>query len=185
VGSIYIAKYDLPSPVLYNELMFSAATVRYQGVEGQYGFYYVDDDEALEQGWDVWGIEKEMATFTWSDAANGGRRVYAVDKKGGVLCDMSFPKPARTMPFKQTPFCWSIKQRGAARNQVNSIEEHAILLSRPKQAFSLGLLKTEGAGAIQIPFSSPFHEVYSSSINHKSILMGDATFNMGAPEEKI
>jgi hypothetical protein len=182
LGSIYIAKYNPPSPVLYNELSFSAATVRYKGQEGSHGFYYVDDDEALVQGWNVWGIEKEMATFHWSTAASGGSRVYAVDSKGNVVCDMSFPKPVKSFPFKQTPSCFSIKQKGAAYGNFNINEPHSILLSKPQQAFSLGMLKAKG-GDIQIPFSSKFYEVYSTSINQKSLMMGDATFNMGAPEQ--
>ena len=87
----YIIFTGTRSPVLYHELSFSAAKVSYKGTEGSFGFYYVDNQvrglqcfspnieltthdhgqPPLDGGWDIWGIEKEIASFTWDKTADG------------------------------------------------------------------------------------------------------------------
>jgi hypothetical protein len=168
--------------VLYNELAFSSATVRYRGEQGAFGFYFVDNEAALVGGWDIWGIEKKLATFEWSapeDAGVEGDRIRATDANGTLICDMTFPRPGKSGPFKQTPVCFSVKQPGAAYGAAHD-GTATVYRTQPQQAFQAGVVKGATVG---IPAASPFHPVYSTVTGRPtSLAMGDATFSMGGPE---
>ena len=70
-GSLYYAHYDTGSSQSYHELIVTTATLSTtsQVFEGGYlGYLYVDSEDALELGRDVFGLPKVMAEFEESVA---------------------------------------------------------------------------------------------------------------------
>ena len=107
-GSFYLAEYDTSSSVTYNELIVSSATLNFAPAAAVAGSntnsngtgnssttsysggwlsnVYVDDENALEAGKEVWGIDKKLAVFNRSLAADGQTRTVRVtDPDTGAL----------------------------------------------------------------------------------------------------
>jgi acetoacetate decarboxylase len=69
VGSVYLSVYESNSTLQYHELIVVPALVRYQGKIGAWiSHIYVDSPRSVAGGRNIWGLPKEMADFTWSDA---------------------------------------------------------------------------------------------------------------------
>jgi acetoacetate decarboxylase len=66
LGGIYLSSYETGSLLQYNELIVVAASVRDQGKIGVWiSHIYVDNEDSVAGGREIWGLPKEMAEFTW------------------------------------------------------------------------------------------------------------------------
>lgn len=66
LGGTYISAYESGSILEYNELIVVAALVRYQGKIGAWiSHIYVDNEDSVAGGREIWGLPKEMAEFIW------------------------------------------------------------------------------------------------------------------------
>jgi hypothetical protein len=67
LGGVYLASYGPGSVLEYNELIVATALVRYSGRSA--GFWishiYVDSNDSMAGGQEIWGLPKELAQFTW------------------------------------------------------------------------------------------------------------------------
>jgi acetoacetate decarboxylase len=74
LGVFFTAAYGPGSALEYNELIVAPALTRHGG---RFGFWishiYVDNEDSMAGGREVWGLPKEMAQFSWS---NTGVEVY-------------------------------------------------------------------------------------------------------------
>ena len=70
LGGLYFSTYEGKSTLKYHELIVVAALVRYNGTLGAWiSHIYVDHSESMLGGRNIWGLPKELADFTWQDAA--------------------------------------------------------------------------------------------------------------------
>lgn len=68
LGGVYVSVYESGSILKYNELIVVAALVRHQNKIGSWvSHIYVDNEESVAGGREIWGLPKEMAQFTWED----------------------------------------------------------------------------------------------------------------------
>lgn len=68
LGGVYLSVYKSGSILEYNELIVVAALVNYQNRIGAWiSHIYVDNQESVAGGREIWGLPKEMAQFTWQD----------------------------------------------------------------------------------------------------------------------
>lgn len=81
LGGVYFSAYQSGSILEYNELIVVPALVRYQGKVGTWiSHIYVDNQDSVAGGREIWGLPKEMAEFTWEK--NG----VSVDRDNRQLC---------------------------------------------------------------------------------------------------
>eukprot|EP01062_Namystynia_karyoxenos_P009125 TRINITY_DN13218_c0_g1_i1.p1 TRINITY_DN13218_c0_g1~~TRINITY_DN13218_c0_g1_i1.p1 ORF type:complete len:266 (+),score=94.16 TRINITY_DN13218_c0_g1_i1:77-799(+) len=97
-GSLYFARYATGAVGAYHELGFGVATVSAAGAQGAYqGQMFVDSEEALAGGVQLWGINKTMANFTVGTGADGWRSLSVSDAASGapvLSADFGAPLPA-------------------------------------------------------------------------------------------
>lgn len=81
IGGVYLASYQAGSVLEYHELIVVPALVRYQY---QIGFWvshiYVDLEDSMRGGREIWGLPKEIADFKWTDSE------VLVTQKDCTLC---------------------------------------------------------------------------------------------------
>ncbi|NJM84756.1 MAG: acetoacetate decarboxylase family protein [Leptolyngbyaceae cyanobacterium RM2_2_21] len=96
LGGLYLAQYNSGSTLIYQELIVVAGLVRYAGKIGFWiSHIYVDNLASVAGGQEIWGLPKEMATFTGS--ATDQLSITAVQpnlQPGLQLCDIA----AKTVP---------------------------------------------------------------------------------------
>jgi acetoacetate decarboxylase len=87
IGGIYLSAYQSGSILQYNELIVVPATVRYREKIGTWiSHIYVDNEDSVAGGREIWGLPKEMAEFTWTkDSVN-------VRQNHRQLCDLRYQK---------------------------------------------------------------------------------------------
>jgi acetoacetate decarboxylase len=67
LGGVYLSAYESGSILEYNELIVVAALVSYKGKIGSWiSHIYVDNEDSVAGGREIWGLPKEMAQFTWT-----------------------------------------------------------------------------------------------------------------------
>jgi hypothetical protein len=97
IGGVYFASYEEGSALVYHELIISAALV---WICGRLCFWmprlYVDSAESLAAGHAIWGVPKELATF--SVARDGTERVVTVRQAGELVCRLRAGRVGRTVP---------------------------------------------------------------------------------------
>ncbi|MGF1674551.1 MAG: acetoacetate decarboxylase family protein [Rivularia sp. (in: cyanobacteria)] len=87
LGSIYISCYESGSLLTYNELIVVPGLVRYQGkIGGWISHIYVDNQDSVAGGREIWGLPKEMADFSWN---NGNVKVSQNHRQ---LCSLYYNK---------------------------------------------------------------------------------------------
>jgi acetoacetate decarboxylase len=68
LGGVYVSTYQSGSVLEYNELIVAAALVRHQKQIGAWiSHIYVDNEESVAGGREIWGLPKEIAQFTWEN----------------------------------------------------------------------------------------------------------------------
>ncbi|HEY9880378.1 MAG TPA: acetoacetate decarboxylase family protein, partial [Leptolyngbyaceae cyanobacterium] len=85
LGSVYFSVYTKGSALEYSELIVAPAVLTRQGKIGSWvSHIYVNNEDSVAGGREIWGLPKEMAEFTWSNSAV---RVYQAERE---LCSFSF-----------------------------------------------------------------------------------------------
>jgi acetoacetate decarboxylase len=65
IGGIYVSSYQSGSTLEYNELIVISGLVRYREKIGSWiSHIYVDNEDSVAGGREIWGLPKEMAEFT-------------------------------------------------------------------------------------------------------------------------
>lgn len=66
LGGVYFSSYQSGSVLEYNELIVVPALVRYQEkIAAWVSHIYVDNEDSVAGGREIWGLPKELANFTW------------------------------------------------------------------------------------------------------------------------
>jgi len=105
LGGVYLSNYSSGSVLEYNELIVSAALVRYSGKIGNWiSHIYVDNPDSVAGGREVFGLPKELAEFTWvnsSHAQSGYKNRIVVSQGEKTLCHLKYNQPGfgLNLPF--------------------------------------------------------------------------------------
>ncbi|MEB3218318.1 MAG: acetoacetate decarboxylase family protein [Nostocales cyanobacterium 94392] len=87
LGGIYISCYESGSLLTYNELIVVPGFVRYQGKIGVWvSHIYVDNQDSVAGGREIWGLPKEMANFSWDNSS------ARVSQNNRELCNLRYQK---------------------------------------------------------------------------------------------
>lgn len=138
LGGIYISCYESGSLLKYNELIVVPGFVRYQGKIGAWiSHIYVDNQDSVAGGREIWGLPKEMAEFSWN---NGNVRVSQKDRE---LCSLNYQKGL----FNLSTW-W---QQGLNGNSFSGLDSE-LLFFESKFKTQIALIQ----GNLEIPQQSPF-----------------------------
>ncbi len=138
LGSIYISSYESGSFLEYNELIVAPGFVRYQGKIGAWiSHIYVDNQDSVAGGREIWGLPKEMAEFSWN---NGNVRVSQNNRE---LCSLHYQKVLFNLST------WWQQQLSAS--SFGGLA-HELLFFENQFKTQVGLLQ----GKLEIPQDSPF-----------------------------
>jgi hypothetical protein len=159
-GGLLLARYEGPSTLRYSELLVLPALTR---VAGKLGWWishaYVDSPASLAGGREMWGVPKDLATFTWSD---GG--VVVIREDGLPLLDCDVPTPARTAP---------VPALVAANGTTGGADRRRFL--------GAGLLRMAPVRlAVDVPAQSPFASL-GLGARRRLALAGHADLRLRAP----
>jgi acetoacetate decarboxylase len=98
LGGIYIASYGTNSVLEYNELIIAPACVRYQNHIGVWvSHIYVDNENSLRGGREIWGLPKEMANFAWQNGT------IIISQQNHIICNFSSQSALLPLPTFWTP----------------------------------------------------------------------------------
>lgn len=93
LGVFFVAAYGPGSALEYNELIVAPALTRHGG---RFGFWishiYVDHEDSMAGGRDIWGLPKEMAQFSWSETG------VEVQQGSVQLAALQWRKPRWRLP---------------------------------------------------------------------------------------
>jgi hypothetical protein len=142
LGGIYISTYQSGSSLQYNELIVSAGLVRYSGQWGGWiSHIYVDDENSVAGGREIWGLPKELAEFKWE-----GHNRVTVSQGKNILCRLTYTQPSLSLPLSLTVPAFGYQQ-GRILHFQNHFKCNVSLIS----------------GQVEIPSESPF---YPLNLNH-------------------
>lgn len=159
-GGFLLARYDGPSTLHYGELLVLPALTR---VRGRLGWWishaYVDSEASLRGGRRMWGVPKDLATFTWSAG-----RASVVRGDGVALLDTGFPQPARTA---------RVPALIASTGTVGGADRRRFVGTGP---LDLAPVRT----TVAVPDASPFATL-GLGTRRRLVLAGRADFRLRAP----
>lgn len=138
LGGIYISSYQSGSILQYNELIVSAGLVSYSGQWGGWiSHIYVDDQDSVAGGREIWGLPKELAEFHWE-----GTDTVTVSQGENILCRLTYSQPSLSLPlaFKAPGFGY---QPGLILHFPSQFKCNVSLIS----------------GQVEIPSASPFSQL--------------------------
>lgn len=139
LGGIYVSTYKGDSILKYNELIVVPAIVRYENNIGAWiSHIYVDNEDSVKGGREIWGLPKEMAKFTWD---NQGKVTIRQNQR--ELCHLSYSKSLFNL---STP--WKLQLTGNVFGGLGSELRYFQGLFKSH----IGLLNAK----LQIPQDSPF-----------------------------
>ncbi|MEA5593624.1 acetoacetate decarboxylase family protein [Rivularia sp. UHCC 0363] len=137
LGGIYISCYD-GSLLTYNELIVVPGFVSYQGNIGAWiSHIYVDNQDSVAGGREIWGLPKEMAEFSWNDGS------VRVSQNNRELCTLRYQKGLLNLSI-----WW---QQGLNASSFSGLGSELLLFENQFKT-QVGLLK----GNLEIPQASPF-----------------------------
>lgn len=137
VGGIYLSSYGSGSVLEYSEAIVVPALVSYGGRWGAWiSHIYVDNDDSVAGGREIWGLPKERAEFTWE---TGSPMRVSASQGDGLLCNLTYTQPTLTLPLPLSGLVFSV------------LESDFILFKGDFQS-RLGLI----SGNLEIPTNSPF-----------------------------
>ncbi|WP_225977590.1 acetoacetate decarboxylase family protein [Nostoc sp. CENA543] len=88
LAGIYVSAYEADSLLQYNELIVVPAVVRYQKHIGAWiSHIYVDNEDSVAGGREIWGLPKEMAEFSWHHHGK-----VSVRQNQRELCHINYQK---------------------------------------------------------------------------------------------
>jgi hypothetical protein len=141
LGGVYLSAYESGSSLEYNELIVVAALVRYQGKIGSWiSHIYVDNEDSVAGGREIWGLPKEMAEFTWK------KERINVSQNNRQLCCLRYQKGL---------FSLSTWWRQSFNGDGFSGLESELLFFSGKFKSQLELIQ----GQLEIPQESPFAQL--------------------------
>lgn len=164
LGCLYFSAYTQDSVLEYNELIVAPALLNHGGKVGSWiSHIYVDNEDSVAGGREIWGLPKEMAEFSWANSA------ISVCQGNQELCSFScqptwwklpqgFTPPLSGLVFTRinsvlTWFEARLKgQLTVVRGQLTLPEEgpfRSLGLSRPWFALSAENLKLVVQGPVQ------------------------------------
>ncbi|NEQ32746.1 MAG: acetoacetate decarboxylase family protein [Leptolyngbya sp. SIO4C5] len=110
LGGLYFAQYVTGSTLTYQELIVISGLVRYAGKLGFWiSHIYVDNLASVAGGRQIWGLPKEVATFTW----RGEPLQVGAEQSAIALCELTAQVASPRLPL-QLPvaaFGQQLKQR--------------------------------------------------------------------------
>ena len=137
VGGIYLSSYGSGSVLEYSEAIVVSALVSYGDKWGAWiSHIYVDNEDSVAGGREIWGLPKERAEFAWE---TGAPMRVSVAQSDRLLCNLTYERPLFTLPLPISgPFL--------------SILESDFLFFQGNFKSNLGLIN----GNLEIPTNSPF-----------------------------
>lgn len=142
LGGVYLSSYGSGSTLEYNELIVVAGLVRYQNQIGTWvSHIYVDLEDSVAGGREIWGLPKEMAQFTWTNNS------VSVSQNDQPLCQLDFNKAW---------FSVSTWWRQPLNGNVFGGLDQELLLFNSKLEAKTGLLQ----GRLSIPSPSPLAKLH-------------------------
>jgi acetoacetate decarboxylase len=95
IAIVYLSYYSSESVMEYSELIVALAVTADNGkLGGWVSHIYVDNENSVAGGREIWGLPKELAEFTWQEKS------VTVRQGNQHLC---------TLNFSQTSFAWRQK----------------------------------------------------------------------------
>lgn len=141
LGSVYIVSYRSGSVLEYNELIIAPAFVRYRNqIGGWISHIYVDNEDSVRGGREIWGLPKEMAEFRWSEGE------INISQQEHPLCNFS----VRSLPIPLETW-WRPSLEGTCLSHLNN--NWISFNAKFKAKISIV------ASDIEIPVNSPFHDL--------------------------
>ena len=138
LGIVYLSSYETGSVLEYNELIVTAAFVRYQDKVGNWiSHIYVDNEDSVAGGREIWSLPKELAEFSWE---NDSVTVTQGDRQ---LCRLN---------YKKAWFSFNSWWTNTIILRVISGLGSELLFFKGDCEGKLGLLK----GSLKVPADSPF-----------------------------
>ncbi|MEG4571225.1 acetoacetate decarboxylase family protein [Microcoleus sp. N3A4] len=169
LGGIYISSYGLGSVMEYNELIVVSAIVNYAGKWGAWiSHIYVDNPNSVAGGREIWGLPKELATFSWegSDSVKAAPLGYRVTvrQENCQLCSLNYTQQSLALPL-------SLSGKFFSANRSN------LLLFKGEFGSRIGLIR----GQLEVAEESPFA---SLNLGQPLLTLGceDMRLIAGAPE---
>lgn len=90
LGGVYLSYYAPGSVLEYNELIVAPAMVSYAGkVGGWVSHIYVDNPDSVAGGREIWGLPKELASFSW-DKSSSSQHSCTVSQNDKLLCNLHY-----------------------------------------------------------------------------------------------
>lgn len=100
LGGVYLSYYDDRSALSYNELVIIAAIARYGHHFGSWiSHIYVDNPDSVAGGRQIWGLPKQLATFTWEKSNDAYDCCVSVTQADRQLCRLSYNLPNFSFPL--------------------------------------------------------------------------------------
>lgn len=135
VGAVYLSYYGSGSVLEYSELIVAPAIVSYQGKIGPWvSHIYVDNADSVAGGREIWGLPKEMATFSWENDLR-----VTVRQGKSLLCSLD---------YKQQSLAWRQWLAGSAF----TVKDGKIQIFPAEFESRLGLIGSK----LEVPPESPF-----------------------------
>jgi acetoacetate decarboxylase len=96
LAALWIAAYERGSTLEYRELIVGCGLTRFGARLGLWiSHIFVDEPRSLLAGREVWGLPKELASFTGSPARGGELLVH---REGQLLCEVRWQVPRWHVP---------------------------------------------------------------------------------------
>jgi hypothetical protein len=133
IASVYLSYYSSDSVMQYSELIVALAVTADKGFGGWISHIYVDNENSVAGGREIWGLPKEYAQFTWQEKS------VKVRQGNQNLCTLNFSQPS---------FAW---RQSLAAPGFSKLAEKLVTF---KAKFE-GLIGFIGA-SLEVPQDSPF-----------------------------
>ncbi|WP_013325240.1 acetoacetate decarboxylase family protein [Gloeothece verrucosa] len=141
LGGVYFANYQGGSVLEYNELIVVPAFVRYQEKVGSIiSHIYVDHQDSVSGGREIWGLPKELAQFTWDNQG------VSISQNHRQLCHFRHQKG-----FFNLSTGWRQQLSGES---FGGLETDLLYFSSTFKSH-IGLVE----GHLEIPPQSPFYQL--------------------------
>jgi acetoacetate decarboxylase len=97
LAALAVAQYRTGSTLTYSELSVMPALVRRGKTVGAWvSHMWVDDETSLRGGRELWGMPKQLATFSWRWSATVAVEVAA---EGSLIAALRWQQPAQRLPI--------------------------------------------------------------------------------------
>ncbi|ACK69200.1 Acetoacetate decarboxylase [Gloeothece citriformis PCC 7424] len=162
LGGVYFSAYQSGSILEYNELIVVPALVNYQGKIGVWiSHIYVDNEESVAGGREIWGLPKQMAEFIWD---KNEVNIYQNNRK---LCNFRYQQG-----FFNLSTGWRQPLMATSFGGLNT----NLLFFTSTAKSHIGLVE----GQLEIPDNSPFSQLQLSQ-HIVSLKLSELTLTVNPP----